>query len=150
MATRRTTPPLADPPPPAAEEPSDALALRSYRDASKLLEEEKESIDTAARSLCEQMGWEDESTYEHAYALVLATAMFHDRNQEVHDAWKSVGFLGNLLTLYGKIIRLMNGLWWTKSEGRSEKPVDNAIDAINYTVFFLRCWWDENERGTPR
>ena len=125
-----------------------------YRDAAGILAEEKEKISKGAIALVDAMGIDvakgsNETYIEHAELLALALQMYYDRNQEVHDAWERVGYLGNLLTLYGKVLRLMNSLWW-KPEGsgqRTEKSIDNAIDAINYSIFLIRGVRAGNERG---
>lgn len=119
-----------------------------YRDAFKMSTEEAGDIHLAAKAMCESLGYNESTDFDQAHVLVLAMVMFHDRNAEVHDAWRRVGWAGNLLTLYGKVVRLMNGLWWSRSEGRSEKPIDNAIDAINYSAFFVRLYQDNDERGS--
>jgi hypothetical protein len=120
----------------------------SYRDAGQLREERWTEIQAAAEWLCQELGIEGDTYREHAGDLITALLMYHDRNQEVHDAWRIFGYEGSLIVAYGKVIRLMNALWWNRpSNGRSEKPIDNAIDALNYVVFFIRLYRRDDARG---
>lgn len=132
-------------------------ATKGYREAAQMREEEDETIRNAAEALCLAFDIDVESpdseTYrEHAYWLALAMQVYTDRNPETHDAWRGPGWLGNLLALHGKVLRLMNSLYWVRPAtlARSEKPLDNAMDALNYAVFFARCYDEGDERGGPQ
>jgi hypothetical protein len=120
-----------------------------YREAAALIKDEEERIREAAILLCTELGIEGDNTYvEQAKVFISALLLYHDRNQETKDAWKAVGFLGNLMSFHGKSLRLMNSLWWISNpEGRSEKPIDNALDGINYAAFFTRAYVADDERG---
>lgn len=128
-----------------------------YREAAEMRVAENDSINAAAVSMCEAFGISttdpSNATYlEHAQYLALAMQVYIDRNPETLDAWRGPGWAGNLLSLHGKALRLMNSLWWTKPDtiARSEKPIDNAMDTVNYAVFFARCYDAGDERGGPQ
>lgn len=124
-----------------------------YREAGQMAVEEKEKLGRLAEEICEEMELNHETYREHARYLLLAMQVYADRNPETHDAWRGPGYLGNLLAVYGKILRLMNSLYWVARDqmiSRSEKPIDNAMDIINYAVFFARCYDAGEERGGPQ
>jgi hypothetical protein len=118
-----------------------------YRSAEFIWRDDTGRIRLAASEMCHALGLEDETYFEQAECFAAALILMHERNEEVHDAWRAVGYLGQLLALHGKATRLMNNLWWHKSKGRSENPLDNAVDALNYAAFFMRCWLAGDERG---
>ena len=125
----------------------------TYRDVEFILRDDEVRIDKAATAFIEALDFEEDNfdTYiEQAKCFATAMILYQERNDEVHDAWRAVGFLGNLLTLYGKVVRLMKSLWWHRAAGNSEKPLDNAVDALNYAAFFMRGYMDHDERGERR
>ncbi len=123
----------------------------SYRDAAVVLRERADEINNAADAMCKALGLEEDTYYEQARMLALSLAVNGERNAGVHDAWRGVGFIGNLLTLHGKIVRLMNSLFWNNGQAdlANEKPLDNAIDAMVYCGFFSRLYIDKNSHGAP-
>lgn len=123
------------------------MSENGYRSAEFIIRDEREMIEAAASGMCLQLGLKDDTYLIQAECFATALILMHERNEEVHDAWRAVGYLGQLLALYGKATRLMNNLWWHKSKGRSENPLDNAVDALNYAAFFMRCWLAGDERG---
>lgn len=127
--------------------------MSSYREAHEIGKKEYESIEGAARAMMGNLGLEADRPANAtvlAQARILATALelFIERNAITPDAWKSAGYLGNLLNASGKMTRLMANLWYrVGGNGRTEKPIDNAFDGITYLAFFIRQYEEGNERG---
>jgi len=120
-----------------------------YREGYQISAERKEDIELTAHSMLDALSIEQTDTNFHqARVLATALALFAERNAITPDAWTAAGFLGNLLTANGKVGRLMSNLWYQVGEdGRKEKPIDNALDAITYMAFFIRSFEAGNERG---
>lgn len=82
--------------------------------------------------------------------FVEALRIFESRNAAYGDVWMQYGALSNLLSVARKVDRTMEA-WWHDSPG--ELPVmhkdalDDAIDLINYAVFFIRNARDGNVTG---
>lgn len=122
----------------------------AYRDAATLYKEERELIVGATDQLLESLGMPlSQTNREQADVLILALLIFRERNELTPDAWRAVGYLGNLLNSSGKMTRLMSQLWYNKDGSpNNEKPIDNAIDCITYLAFFIREFRRGNERGS--
>ena len=120
-----------------------------YREAHAIGKARYEHIDIAAHSMLDALELEQTGTnLEQAKVLATALALFAERNTITPDAWRSAGYLGNLLNASGKVGRLMANLWYKTGEnGRTEKPIDNALDGITYLSFFVRMYEIGNERG---
>lgn len=70
-----------------------------------------------------------------------------ERNAKYHDTWKQYGALSQLVRSANKVDRLME-VWWHSQEGigwtsathqELDEMLDDAIDAINHLVFFVRA-----------
>lgn len=128
---------------------------REYRDLSTVFSAENARIRPAADKLLSDLGiresvyWE---TYHRVAEFFIANLiLLHERNEAAHDAWRRVGYLGNLLTLWGKVGRLMNALWWfPKSELRREKPLDHFGDSAVYSAFCAIQFMVNEEKGSER
>ena len=89
----------------------------------------------------------DNPDHEHlASWLIEAVDVFRQRNHR-HGAdsrWRIKGWQGNLFHMRDKAERL-----WHEFMVADEQPddLDSAIDLINYTLFFLVCYSD-NDSGT--
>lgn len=122
----------------------------TYRDAHTILNDDNGRITKAADAMVDALGLPRDGTeFEQAKVLAASLILFHERNNLTPDAWKAIGYLGNVLYLHGKADRLRANVWDNTTDGRGvEKPMDNAADLINYSVFFIRCALAGNERGT--
>lgn len=120
-----------------------------YREAHKIGKARYEDIHVCAMGMLDALGMEQDSTnLEQAKVFATALALFAERNDITPDAWKAAGYLGNLLNASGKMTRLMANLWYqTGANGRTEKPIDNALDGITYLAFFIRMYELGDERG---
>jgi hypothetical protein len=83
---------------------------------------------------------------EHVAVLMNATAIAVERGKRYGDLWRHRGYLGNLLHMDSKHLRLMREFYENDSEIQ-QNQLDDAYDLINYTVFFIRNVEDGNERG---
>jgi len=121
----------------------------TYRQAEDIIKARKIDLDKAALAMVDALGAEPtETNVDQAKVLASAMAVFLERNQAANETWRTAGYLGAVLAIYNKATRLMNGLWY-KLEN-CDKPIDNAIDAINYVVFFARCYEAGDATGAPR
>lgn len=91
-------------------------------------------------------------TEENAMQLIVflqALRTYDSRTSAYGQVWKQYGALSNLLSVARKTDRIMSS-WWHE-EG--EKPVlhkdnlDDAIDLLNYTAFFIRNAREGNLTG---
>ena len=106
-----------------------------------------QEVIAACKTLLEFFGIRD--TYETTQQLLVmlkALQVYDQRDKVYGSVWKQYGSLSPLLSAARKVDRLMS-IWWHKSEaifGKAAKDVthkdalDDAVDAINYLVFFLR------------
>jgi hypothetical protein len=88
--------------------------------------------------------------------LVFLTALkiFDERDKVYGDTWTTYGGLNNLLRAATKVDRSME-VWWHDSSHNGnplmhKDNLDDAIDAINYLAFFIRCVRSGNITGSPR
>jgi hypothetical protein len=90
-----------------------------------------------------------DSTADNNWQLLTcleAVKVYSDRTRAYGQVWQQYGALANLLNAARKADRLM-AVWWTEEEEYvgNGQPVlhkdamDDAIDLINYTVFFMRA-----------
>lgn len=86
----------------------------------------------------------DDSSIEQMMVFLEAMCIFQERNANYRDAWKEQGWRGNLMDLRRKVMRLWNQ-WWHPRGTRGY--LDNAVDLLNFTAFFLRNARAENEEG---
>lgn len=112
--------------------------------------------------LFEQLGVEMSSdTAFHFHEMLKIFKLYCDRNASYKGVWQQYGALNNLVRAATKVDRLM-AVWWTNEEEvleRNGKPkpllhkdgLDDAADAINYLLFFMRCAMGGNMvGGIPR
>jgi hypothetical protein len=78
-----------------------------------------------------------------------ALKLYNDRTVAYGQIWQQYGAMSNLLNVARKTDRLLN-IWWTGDEEELDpdtgkpKPLlhkdnlDDAIDLLNYTAFFIR------------
>lgn len=92
-----------------------------------------------------------EHMIQHLRPLVEAAETYRERSQSYGQIWSNYGARANLLNAARKIDRLMES-WW-KGEGipaLHKDNLDDAIDALNYLTFFIRCARDGNLTGDKR
>jgi hypothetical protein len=78
-----------------------------------------------------------------------ALRIFASRNAAYGDVWKQYGALSNLLSVARKVDRLMHSWWEGKGAPAMHKDsLDDAIDNINYTAFFIRNAREGNITGS--
>lgn len=89
-----------------------------------------------------------ESALEQQKIFDEALDVFIERNGNYRDTWKQYGALSQLVRGAQKVDRLM-AVWWHAENPDALKPaaIDDAIDAINHLVFFIRCARDANFYG---
>lgn len=117
---------------------------------SDYLDEEKDGYDTAVALLLDAIGVPDtETNRAQLQIMLIALQVFSERDPKYHDLWKRRGWLGSLMHIDSKAARLME-TFWKGTPGRMPMPddVDDAIDLINYAVFFIRNLQANNEKGT--
>lgn len=91
-----------------------------------------------------------EETVQHLSHFLDALRVHSQRSKSYSDAWRHYGALSNLLTMARKIDRLMAVHW--NPQGRLEfhkDELDDAVDLLNYTVFFMRNVNAGNTYGSP-
>lgn len=107
-------------------------------------------------ALFEAIGVEDtEENLDQLAVLLAALKLFDERNRTYRNIWETYGALSNLLRAATKVDREME-IWWHSSGGPSGNPLlhkealDDAFDALNYLVFFIRCVRQGNITGSKR
>lgn len=81
----------------------------------------------------------------HFSVLMEALKLYDQRTQAYGQAWEQYGAMSNLLKVASKTDRMM-AVWWTgedeiglpHDEGFHKDSLDDALDGINYTAFFIR------------
>lgn len=89
---------------------------------------------------------------DHFMVLMEALQTFAERERNYNGVWRQYGALSNLLRSATKIDRLME-VWWHNPDGAGalhKDGLDDAVDLINYAVFFMRTARDGNLFGSPR
>jgi hypothetical protein len=92
-----------------------------------------------------------ESLSDQHQVLEEALRIFMDRNKVYNDTWKTYGALSNLVRAAQKVDRMME-VWWHEMNGGAalgKDTLDDALDAINHLVFFIRCAREGNFTGAP-
>ena len=94
----------------------------------------------------------NEEVVEQIAVFLTALKLYEERNRTYRNIWETYGALNNLLRAATKVDRSME-IWW---HSRDPNPLlhkdnlDDAIDAINYLVFFIRCVRSGNITGSKR
>lgn len=70
--------------------------------------------------------------------MIEALRIYSEREEKYAGAWKEYGALNNLVRLSTKVKRLTNRYWKHHVEADPDPDLDDAYDAINYAVFFIR------------
>lgn len=103
----------------------------------------------AARTLLRELNIEESADNIAQFMVFLgALKVYNDRTTAYGQVWKQYGALSNLLSVARKVDRMM-ALWWHKAEEVLDehgkvKPLlhkdnlDDAVDLLNYCVFFIR------------
>jgi len=79
-----------------------------------------------------------EDNLEQLGVMLDCVRIYDSRSKSYGQAWKQYGALTNLLSAARKVDRLMES-WWHRGEGSLHKDgLDDAVDGINYFVFFMR------------
>lgn len=93
-----------------------------------------------------------EDNREHLDVLVRCLLTYSSREQVYGAAWRQYGAVSNVLSMARKVDRIMNEWWAALVRGevrdRDGEELDDAVDLINYTVFFLRNVRDGNISGS--
>lgn len=72
-----------------------------------------------------------------------ALAIYFSKNEKRSDSWRGAGWKGNLVEMRKKLDRL-----WAVWDGPvDKKDIDEALDLINATVFYIRCVREQNPNG---
>lgn len=95
---------------------------------------------------------ESDENIEQLAVFLTALKLFDDRNRTYNNIWETYGALSNLLRAATKVDREME-IWWHSAApdclGHKE-ALDDAFDALNYIVFFIRCVRAGNITGSKR
>ncbi len=89
---------------------------------------------------CEDLKFASADVKQQAVVMFQALDIFVEREQVRGGLWKKMGTHDSAYQLKSKTMRLMAML----SSGLEKKPeltdeaVDDALDAVNYAVFFIR------------
>lgn len=83
-----------------------------------------------------------------------ALKLFDERNRTYRNVWETYGALSNLLRAATKVDREME-IWWHSADPghnplQHKESLDDAYDALNYLVFFIRCVGALNITGSKR
>jgi len=85
---------------------------------------------------------EDDDNIEHMDLLGNVMVKYFVRNQKYKGTWQQYGALSQLVRAAQKVDRLMAVWWYDIDEDRvplAEEDLDDAEDAINHLLFFMRC-----------
>lgn len=112
-------------------------------------------VATPLTALLEACGIEEnEETTEQLAVFLAALKLFEDRNKTYRNIWETYGALSNLLRSATKIDRAMEIWWHDQSDNGNpllhKDNLDDAFDALNYLVFFIRCVRSGNITGSAR
>ena len=96
----------------------------------------------------------NDETVEQVAVFLTALKLFDQRNKTYRNIWETYGALSNLLRSATKVDRAME-IWWHDSSGNGnpllhKDNLDDAFDALNYLVFFIRCVRSGNITGSKR
>jgi len=87
---------------------------------------------------------------EQLAVILEALEVYRQRSVSYGEVWRQYGATGNLLQAARKVDRLME-MWWHNPDGAAalqKDALDDAIDAINYLVFFIRLAREGNLTGS--
>ena len=79
-----------------------------------------------------------------------ALNIYRQRGLSYGEVWRQYGATANLVQAARKIDRLME-MWWHNPDGAvalQKDALDDAFDALNYLVFFIRLARDGNITGS--
>jgi hypothetical protein len=89
---------------------------------------------------------------EHEAVLKKCMALYEQRTEAYGQAWKNYGAVANLINAARKTDRTMetwyHGLMNGELPSLHKDALDDAYDAINYFVFFIRCITEANFTGS--
>lgn len=92
-----------------------------------------------------------EDLIQHFSVFVGAMKIHAERSQAYGSAWRNYGAMSNLLSMARKIDRLMEVHWFGQQKIVFHKDeLDDALDVLNYTVFFMRNIVADNHFGNPQ
>ena len=96
----------------------------------------------------------NEETVEQVTVFLTALKLFDERNRTYRNIWETYGALSNLLRSATKVDRAMEIWWHDGAENGNpllhKDNLDDAFDALNYLVFFIRCVRAGNITGSKR
>lgn len=81
-----------------------------------------------------------EEAHRQLEVMVDAVRVYDERSSVYGQLWKQYGALSNLLSAARKTDRLMAEWWFTDGAppAMHKDALDDAVDLLNYTVFFMR------------
>jgi hypothetical protein len=79
----------------------------------------------------------------HFAVLMGALVIRGQRAHHYADSYQRFGWIDSLFHMRGKLLRLVN-VFGKPKEGVVDYSMDDAIDLINYTVFFIHNVQDKN------
>jgi hypothetical protein len=85
---------------------------------------------------------------EQLQVFINAMQIYNNRTVKYGDAWKQYGALSQLVRSANKVDRLM-AVWWFGQSGVAlgKEALDDAYDALNHLVFFIRASTEGNLVG---
>lgn len=92
---------------------------------------------------------EPEFLDEQLAVILEALTIYRQRSRSYGEVWRQYGATANLLQAARKIDRLMQ-IWYHNPDGAEalqKDALDDAFDALNYLVFFIRAARDGNLTG---
>ena len=90
---------------------------------------------------------QSETNIDQVRWMVKAMEIFAERQVQYGDGWADWGWKGQLVKMLDRMRRVWNVFW--KNEAAIVRPsdTDDALDLINYIVFFLRLLELQEENG---
>lgn len=102
------------------------------------------------RPLLEQSGIRcNPDTVKQLMLMLHALKLYDERSQSYGAVWRNHGAKANLQRAAAKLDRLME-VFWHGRKAPAKGQTDDAYDAINYLLFFLRLEEEGNMTGEPR
>jgi hypothetical protein len=80
----------------------------------------------------------DATTVAQLRVMMEAFAIFVERNGRYRDEWRRTGWRGAMFEMRKKISRVWQVFWAGKATKAPDLLYDDALDAINFTCFFIR------------
>jgi len=87
-----------------------------------------------------------ETNVQQMVVYLEAFELFVQRNSTYEDLWKDYGWMDTLTHLRSKSMRLVRK-FWRESPSTDKILLDDAMDLINYAVFFVRNFRAGNKWG---